>query len=462
MILKTRTVLLIFLLNIGFVTTTLAHKSGHGHQELKAWDMEGSPSLNGQFLWASEDLVYLEGEENQKITIERASLSDEDQAYVNQRIKAIAQINGVQTKEVIQSTWNFALLFQIIGGAVVGLILLFSSFKIYRNTNFKKHKAVGLSLGMVGLLLLGASCSKDDDDIVTNAVITVAVDPSDPVYITEAFNGFANVSTSYDNDYFYIESTGLPEYDDMMTGITTWIDQVPVPQWYDDANFGKWQIPLNPTLSSSPLSIDDHFRKGAIGMAVNGIPIFNPINASGLISAQIGELDAYGGHSGRGDDYHYHTAPMHLDDSQGTKPIAYGLDGFAVYGSLEPDGTAMNTLDIYHGHEWDGSYHYHGTSDYPYMMAAMRGEVNLSGTAPEDQVSPQPVAPAFRAIHPMTSSNGTTLITDCVPNGNGYTITYEFNGVTGTVAYTWDTNDLFTFIYNDVDGSTTTESYQRQ
>jgi hypothetical protein len=38
----------------------------------------------------------------------------------------------------------------------------------------------------------------------------------------------------------------------------------------------------------------------------------------------------------------------------------------------------MEPLDEYHGHETsDGSYHYHGTDTYPYMVAAMRGEVTL-------------------------------------------------------------------------------------
>ena len=57
------------------------------------------------------------------------------------------------------------------------------------------------------------------------------------------------------------------------------------------------------------VTIADDLQRGAIAIAANGIPIFNPVNASGLISKEIGELDDFGGHSGRADDYHYHAAP---------------------------------------------------------------------------------------------------------------------------------------------------------
>jgi hypothetical protein len=79
--------------------------------------------------------------------------------------------------------------------------------------------------------------------------------------------------------------------------------------------------------------------KGAVAVAVNGIPIFNALNNRGEDSYLIGELDNWGGHCGRGDDYHYHAAPLHLSNTSGLKPIAFALDGFPVYGIKEPDGS---------------------------------------------------------------------------------------------------------------------------
>ncbi len=116
----------------------------------------------------------------------------------------------------------------------------------------------------------------------------------------------------------------------MMVNITAWIAQVPVPHPYAGDN--AWSIPLQPVYADNPVTIADDLQRGAIAVASNGIPIFNPVNASGLISKQIGELDDFGGHSGRADDYHYHAAPLHLETAD-NRPIAYAFDGFPVYGS---------------------------------------------------------------------------------------------------------------------------------
>ena len=95
---------------------------------------------------------------------------------------------------------------------------------------------------------------------------------------------------------------------------------------------------------------------------MNGVPIFNALNNRGDDAYLYGELDEFGGHAGRADDYHYHTAPLHLSELVGIdKPIAYALDGFPIYGLTEPDGTAVTDLDEFNGHfAADGSYHYHG------------------------------------------------------------------------------------------------------
>ena len=53
------------------------------------------------------------------------------------------------------------------------------------------------------------------------------------------------------------------------------------------------------------------------------------LNNRGDDALLAGELDDWGGHCGRADDYHYHIAPTHLQTVVGKKvPIAYALDGF--------------------------------------------------------------------------------------------------------------------------------------
>ena len=122
-----------------------------------------------------------------------------------------------------------------------------------------------------------------------------------------------------------------------MIGITSWQQQVPISQPYTDNN--SWSIPLQPAYATTPLSTKTNLMKGAVAIAVNGIPIFNALNNRGEDSYLIGELDNWGGHCGRGDDYHYHAAPLHLSTVNGLKPIAFAVDGFPVYGVKEPDGS---------------------------------------------------------------------------------------------------------------------------
>ncbi len=80
---------------------------------------------------------------------------------------------------------------------------------------------------------------------------------------------------------------------------------------------------------------------GAIGIAAIGIPIFNPIKQDGRTDTNLaGELDEFGGHAGRADDYHYHLAPVHLAERIGQGlPVAWALYGFPIYGYREPDGS---------------------------------------------------------------------------------------------------------------------------
>lgn len=97
----------------------------------------------------------------------------------------------------------------------------------------------------------------------------------------------------------------------MMVGIRAWQQQVPLPQAYRGDNARR--IPLQPITAKRPMSAKTDFFRGAIALAVNGVPIFNPIKNDGRTDTFLaGELDEWGGHCGRADDYHYHLPPVHL------------------------------------------------------------------------------------------------------------------------------------------------------
>ncbi|MDB5337305.1 MAG: hypothetical protein JWN70_2924 [Planctomycetaceae bacterium] len=263
------------------------------------------------------------------------------------------------------------------------------------------------------------------------------------------------IRTRWDEQFFYVESNGIPDHR-MMVGITAWQQQVPLAQPYSGDN--AWRIPLHPVPAKNHQSTKDNFLRGAIALAANGVPIFNPLNNRGDDSFLFGELDEFGGHCGRADDYHYHIAPVHLQKTVGKGlPIAYALDGYPIYGYEEPDGSQVVGLDEFNGHkDQQGNYHYHATKAYPYLNGGFYGEVTERG----GQVDPQPRAEPLRPdLRPLRDAK----ITDFVELKPGsFRLTYEVNGKPGTVSYTVTEDGSAKFTFVDTNGTTKTETYTRR
>ena len=261
------------------------------------------------------------------------------------------------------------------------------------------------------------------------------------------------VKTHADEKFFVVESDGLPAHN-MMVGITAWQQQVPLPQPYFGNN--AWQFPLAPVPAAQPQTIKNHFLRGAIAIAVNGIPIFNPQNNRGEVSAEIGELDQWGGHCGRADDYHYHAAPLHLQSVVGRAlPLAYALDGYAIYGLAEPDGSSPQNLDAFNGHSTAAlGYHYHASTKYPYVNGGFHGEVTEAG----QQVDPQPRAQPVREALPQMRGAKIVAFTNS-PDKKFLSLGYTVNGRPGSVNYTNVANGQWKFRFVNTDGTSREETY---
>jgi Ca2+-binding EF-hand superfamily protein len=260
------------------------------------------------------------------------------------------------------------------------------------------------------------------------------------------------VSVRFDRDFLFVESNGMPDHS-MMTGITAWQQQVPLPQSYTGSN--AWRIPLHPVPAKNPLSTKEHFFRGAIALAVNGVPIFNPIKNDGRTDALLaGELDQWGGHCGRADDYHYHIAPVHLEKIVGVgNPVAVAFDGYPIYGYNDPNGKPPTDLDWLNGHKGpDGEYHYHATTTFPYLNGGFYGEVvELNG-----QVDPQPRAQGVRPALP--GLKGAKIVGFERPESGRFIVRYEVYGDPRSVQYTVAENGSATFNFVSSQG-TNTENY---
>jgi len=270
----------------------------------------------------------------------------------------------------------------------------------------------------------------------------------------QAFAPFQErLGLSWDEDYFYIEGNGLSDHG-MMVGITNWQQQVPLPQAYVGAN--AWCLPLKPVPAAEPALIEGRFLRGAIAIAVNGIPIFNPQNNRGEIAQEIGELDQWGGHCGRADDYHYHIVPLHLEKQAGKgKPLAYALDGYPILGVTEVDGSQPKDLDECKGHDHAGlGYHYHATDRYPYVIGGFHGEV----VEVEGQVDPQPRAQGVReALTPLRGAE----ITGFEKKGEqAYALTYTVGRSEHTIHYQIKDDGTYPFVFDHGKEGETKEVYR--
>ena len=429
-----------------------AHEGGHygQHDVLRIWHLTNGSIIRGNYSSATSDGLILEQFQGVKVRVPIANLSPQDQKFAAVKMKRGSQINGYID---VEKPISYLPYFYLLALAFFALLLI---EKLRVRLVFRK---LAYSTFMLAFIALACKTATEVTPVTPSTPVTT-IPKTTVSFLDSAFAPYKPaLSTASDATYFYVNSAGIPAHN-MMVGITAWQQQVPIPQPYTGTN--HWSIPLQPVYATTPLSTTNNFMKGAVALAVNGVPIFNALNNRGEDSFAIGELDQWGGHCGRGDDYHYHAAPLHLSAISGLKAIAFALDGFAVLGAKEPDGTAMLTLDTNHGHEWKGNYHYHGTTNYPYVIGAMRGKVSLDPAtpAPENQILPQAFSSSVRpALTPLT---GATITDFSAPTSSSYNLTYKIGTKTGSVNYSWNSSGLFTFNFTDVNGTQTTSTYQRK
>ena len=437
---------ILFILPLLLSYFAFSHTINYDKIVLKHWTIEKEHRfVDGSFYMLKNGAVYIEDANEKIIHFPLSSFSKEDQAFALKKNEWVSEVNNdiiakkTTSEAEIQSSWNTKLW-------AISICMFLIGFAVFAFADRKK-RAYLIPMVLVGSLMVLYSFAKKN-------VLTT----TDPAFVNSAFAPFkSSVSTSYDATYFYVNSKGIPNHT-MMVGISNhgWQQQVPIPQCYIGTN--AWSIPLNPVLAATPVPVSStHFLKGAIAIAANGVAIFNYHTNTGVDSYLDGQLDNYGGHCGRADDYHYHIAPMHLITLGQTTydlPIAFALDGFAVYGSLEPDGSTMATLDANHGHYGtNGVYHYHGTATAPYMIGNMVGQVTEDSNL---QIIPQAQS------HPVRNENWTplsgALITSCDANtnNNGYNTLYTLNGIAGYATnFSWNSTGVYTFQYVTPSGTTT-------
>jgi hypothetical protein len=220
-------------------------------------------------------------------------------------------------------------------------------------------KKVKLSIFCFSIMAVSAliySCTPEPGDVsITNVVqskfgsgVTIITNGS---LIMLKSNGLPDHKTPY-------WGVGNPLYEDFPSGHGPNMNTQMIAQNY------AMTIPTNP----NEASVKESTSMGPIGMALNGVAIFNDREGGNipLEAMTLTTFDYSGAHPSPGKDYHYHTTGRYtsVDDA---RLIGFLRDGFPIYGRKDTTGV-YPTLDINGGHYGptqdfpDSIYHYHASN----------------------------------------------------------------------------------------------------
>ncbi len=146
----------------------------------------------------------------------------------------------------------------------------------------------------------------------------------------------------------------------------------------------SWHVPAVPSAAASPSCTG----LGPIGVASNGVVLFNALDDGGRDAGAHEVQDSCDGHPQMAGMYHYHTLSRCLEtsasDAAGSSTlIGYALDGYGIFLERDAKGNLPTDtdLDVCHGRTstvvWDGKatvmYHYDATVEYPYLVGCFHG-----------------------------------------------------------------------------------------
>ncbi len=201
-----------------------------------------------------------------------------------------------------------------------------------------------------------------------------------------------------------VRTNGIPTF--------PFVAKTPNPLRVQDFTF---RFPRMPMVAGMPGALN----LGAVGVAVDGLPIYGPFEAPAQGTADPladGILDTCGGHIGPAVEYHVHATPACLPADLMVTPgavVGYALDGFPIMSPvLCTDQDCANTVAVRSSYQqlstvrmvWsrygyvegsgdldrcngmtgpDGEYRYYAVSTFPYFLGCYVGEVGMqSATRP--------------------------------------------------------------------------------
>ena len=247
-------------------------------------------------------------------------------------------------------------------------------------------------LSLVSMAIIGVlACSPTQPSAATATTTTTTTTPTTPATsgLPAMYARFQSaVTVSLEGSTVVLRSTSVPDHKSPYWGVGHALYEAPHDGMVVNPNRIVSQtltlrVPSSPTLASTPSDTP----MGPIGMAVNGVPLFNQYAAGRTpLTSEIATFDRHNGHPQQTGQYHYHLEPAWLTAGNGPSSlIGVLLDGFPVYGPKETDGTTPSALDSCNGHTHAtvdvpaGRYHYHVTAASPYISGCYKGTAGSIG-----------------------------------------------------------------------------------
>lgn len=148
----------------------------------------------------------------------------------------------------------------------------------------------------------------------------------------------------------------------------------------------SYSLPANPGVAHSASCVP----MGAIGVALDGVAIYNALDDGGRDAVAHEVQDLCNGHPQQQGAYHYHGPSSCMPHSQEKNAlVGYALDGFGIYSMYDANGREYTNADLDECHgltseiEWNGKkvsmYHYVLTQEYPYTIGCFRGSPVSNG-----------------------------------------------------------------------------------
>ena len=248
------------------------------------------------------------------------------------------------------------------------------------------------------MLLLALACSSDVavDCDAASGFPTVEADPANSAYEDPSVTAYCT------DDELVVQSNGIPDFP--FESITP--NELQAQDW-------EWRVTRSPKLTGTTSELPE---LGLAAFSVNGLPIYGPNEGPPTYGDPLYDniVDDCLGHTAPQGDYHFHALVAECvlggEAASPGQVLGYAMDGFPIYGNEacvdeacsetapmesaweqvgDPSEGAWDayevgsggTLDACNGRtQPDGSYGYHLTDTFPYVLGCYSGTATDAGT----------------------------------------------------------------------------------